>query len=256
MLGPIAHTTDRSGDDRAAFVHATALAAASGTRMVTVHGNAPPGTSNELPDAAALAAGWGRTVAHERRCHECCDDVADTVLDALAQVGPGLVVTGTHARTGLAALMRGSIGLTLAHNLASPTLIVPNRGRSFVDERTGAIDLRHILVPAADADGATRALAAADAVLALAGVTDATATVLHVGAEPLTLAERPGVIVRNVSGAIDAAILEAARAAPPCLIVMVSRGHDSVTDALFGSHADHVVRAAGCPVLIVPHAAA
>ncbi|MBP8810746.1 MAG: universal stress protein [Kofleriaceae bacterium] len=255
MTRTIAHTTDRSGDDRAAFVHATALAATSGARMVTVHGNAPPGVADELPDAAALAARWGRAVVHERRCHECCDDVADTLLDALAKVGAQLVVAGTHARTGLAGLLKGSVGLTLARNLTSPTLIVPNRGKSFVDERTGAIDLRTVLIPAGDAASAARGLAAAELVLGMAGTTDAVRTILHVGEPPLELAAQPGVLVRNVGGAIEAAILEAARHEPPCLIVMPSRGHDSIGDALFGSHTDHIVKAAGCPVLVVPQPA-
>ncbi|MBZ0234964.1 MAG: hypothetical protein K8M05_21730, partial [Deltaproteobacteria bacterium] len=47
----LAHTTDLSGDDGAAFVHAAALAAASGARLVTIHGNAPPETAAQLPAA-------------------------------------------------------------------------------------------------------------------------------------------------------------------------------------------------------------
>ena len=35
----IAHTTDLTGDDLAAFHHAAALAAASGARLVTNHGS-------------------------------------------------------------------------------------------------------------------------------------------------------------------------------------------------------------------------
>jgi nucleotide-binding universal stress UspA family protein len=31
---------------------------------------------------------------------------------------------------------------------------------------------------------------------------------------------------------------------------MTTRGHDGLADVLFGSRAEHVVREAGCPVLI------
>jgi len=94
----IAHTTDLSGDDSAAFHHAAALAAASGARLITVHGNPGEVTAAQLPDAAPLAARWGRVIAHQRICHECCDEVADTVIDAIHQLRPQLVVAGTHAR--------------------------------------------------------------------------------------------------------------------------------------------------------------
>ena len=202
MATTIAHTTDLSGDDHAAFVHASGLAAASAARLVTVHGNAPPTSSGRLPDAAPLAAAWGRPIAHERVCHECCDDVTDTVLDALRRIQPGLVVTGTHARHGLAALVHGSVGMALARNLDVPTLVIPNRGRRFVDERTGAIDLRRILIPAGNPAELAQGLAAARTLLALAGAAAAERIVLHVGATPLLVAPEPGLRVRTATGSI------------------------------------------------------
>ena len=52
--------------------------------------------------------------------------------------------------------------------------------------------------------------------------------------------------------------VSAARAEEACLIVMSTRGHDGLGDVLFGSHTDHVLRDAICPVLVtapgaVPH---
>lgn len=246
----IAHTTDLSGDDTAAFVHASALATASSARLITVHGNAPDSTAAQLPDAGELARRWGRTIEHERRCHECCDDVSDTVLDALRDLKPQLVVVGTHGGRGLAALIRGSVGETIARNLDVPTLVVPNRVRGFADAATGAIDLRRILIPAGDVAEAERGIAAARAFLELTGVTSEL-EIVHAGAEQIALA-RLGVLVTRVPGNLEDAILSVAREHDACLIVMPTRGHDGMGDVLLGSHTERVMRAAQCPVLSVP----
>lgn len=230
----IAHTTDLTGDDLAAFHHAAALAAASGARLVTIHGNAAAAEVSRLPDAAPLAARWGRPIQHQRICHECCDDVADTVLDAVREVAPQLLVVGTHARHGLAALLAGSVAEAVARNVAVPTLIVPNHVRGFVDRETGAIDLQRVLVPAGDTAEAERGLTAARALVALAGAR-AEIEILHVA-----------------HGRIAEAILAEARKRQACVIVMVTRGHDGLADVLLGSRTEHLVRDADFPVLWVP----
>jgi nucleotide-binding universal stress UspA family protein len=247
----IAHATDLSGDDAAAFIHASGLAAASASRLVSVHGNAPPATASQLPDAAVLATRWSRTIDHVRMCHECCDDVEDTVLDAVQKLKPDLVVLGTHARHGLRALLHASVGEALARNLTVPALIVPNRCRGFVDEATGAIDLRRILIPAGTVSQAQRGLAAARSLLALAGVTNAELEIVHVGDDDPEI-EQLGVPVTRASNHLESAILGVAKARHACLIVMPTRGHDSVGDVLLGSHTEHVIRDAECPVLSVP----
>jgi nucleotide-binding universal stress UspA family protein len=232
---PIAHTTDLTGDDSAAFLHACALAAATGTRLVTIHGNAAQAEVGRLPDAAPVAARWGRPIAHQRICHECCDDVADTVVDAVRKLEPQLVVAGTHARHGLAALFTGSVAEAVARNVDAPTLIVPNQGRGFVDTSSGAIDLRRVVVPAGNDTEAAAGLAAARALVKLAGVHDADIVVLHVA-----------------SSRVAHAIVEEAKQRDACVIVMPTHGHDGMVDALVGSRTEHVVRESACPVLVVP----
>lgn len=247
----IAYTTDLSGDDAAAFVHACALAAASGARLVTVHGNAPDLDASRLPDAGVLASRWGRTIDHDRMCHECCDDVTDTVLDAIRQIGPQLVVTGTHARHGIAAVLHASVSEAIARNVRTPTLIVQNHGRGFVDAATGALRLRRVLVPAGTREEALAGLAAARSLLALAGIRDAELVVVHASStgDGFDLADLP-VAVAQTRGKLEDVVLTAAGDAG--LIVMVSRGHDGILDALRGSHTEQVIRDAACPVLSVP----
>ena len=247
----IAHATDLTGDDSLAFVHASALAAASTARLVTVHGNAPRADEARLPDAAPLAARWGRPIDHERRCHDCCEDVADTVIDALAQLRPDLVVLGTHGRHGLAAFVHGSVSETIARNIATPALVVPNGGRGFVDAATGALDLRRIVIPAATAAPARRGIAAARQLAALAGSAGTQLEVIHVGAPDPAIAEL-GVVVTRAEGPLEDTILDVARMRDACVIVMATSGHDGVGDVLLGSHTERVIRHASCPVLSVP----
>lgn len=222
----IAHATDLSGHDEAAFVHATAIAAAAEARLVTIHGNAANVTPGALPDASALAARWGRTLQHDRVCHDCCEDVADTVLDALRTLQPDLVILGTHSRHGFATITHPSVEEAITRNITSPVLIVPNTCRGFIDAATGTILLSRIVISAAVAD-----------VPLLSNVAG-------------TLATLAG--NRDVSFTITTPDhnLEVARDA--CLIVVPSRGHESIGDVLFGSRTEHVVRDATCPVLVVP----
>lgn len=245
----IAFTTDLSGGDHLAFVHACALAAASGARLVTIHGNAPAELASKLPDAAPFAERWGVAIDHRRVCHECCDDVRDTLLDAIQGLAPQLVICGTNARRGFAALVRGSISAALARNLEMPALIIPNDSVGFVDEATGRLTLRALLVPAGSRAEALRGVAAARAFAELTGL-ELPIEIIHAGTDELAVADL-GLPVMRPPGSIEAAIVVAAKQRPGSAIVMVTQGHDGVRDVLTGSHTEHVIRDGHVPVLSV-----
>jgi nucleotide-binding universal stress UspA family protein len=243
----IAHASDSTGDDAPAFLHAAALAR-TGSRLVTVHAGADHGALS--PGAAELAARWGRPIDHELLRIEADDDPAESVIETLRQLQPALVVVGTHARHGLAALMRGSVAETIARNLEVPVLVVPNHARGFVDPRNGTVDLRRIVIPAGNADDARRGADAARSFARIAG-SAAELEIVHAGPLDPEL-EQLGLTVTRIDGSIEDAILAATHAHPACLIVMPTRGHDGVGDALRGSRTEHVIREASCPVLSVP----
>ena len=246
----IAFTTDLSGDDRVAFVHACAVAAASGARLVTIHANAPEERASELPDAAVFAERWGRPIDHRRVCHECCEDVTDTLLDAIRGFAPQLVICGTHARRGFSALVRGSIATALARNVDMPALIIPNDAAGFVDAATGRFTLRELIVPAGSRAEAIRGIAAARSLASLMNLADVPIEVVHAGSDALAI-EDLGIAVVRKTGRIESAIVAAARERPGAAIVMVTHGHDGVRDVLAGSHTEHVIRDAHMPVLSV-----
>jgi hypothetical protein len=91
----------------------------------------------------------------------------------------------------------------------------------------------------------------------LAGATDVELLLLHVhpvGADELRWPADlgPGVRIVRGTGRLEEAIVSAARDQAACVIVMPTHGHDGLRDALLGSHTEHVIRDAGCPVLAVP----
>lgn len=252
MARIIAHLTDLTGADRPAFVHAAALAAVGGARLVTVHGNAAAEDGGVLPEAAPLAERWRRPIEHWRFCQPADEGVTSTLRDAVRAIGPDLVVTGTHARAGLDALFDDSVAEALARTLAVPTLVVPNDGRGFVDEAAGVIDLRRLLVPAADACTAVRGIAAARALLALSAIEGGEIIVLTVGPHALDVPLAGDVRSVRADGAVDEAILTAAREHEACAIVMPTAHTADELDMFVGSHTEHVIRRARRPVLTVP----
>lgn len=258
-MSVIAHTTDLSGDDSAAFAHAVALAARRGAKLCSVHACTGPAPERGFPDARRLLESWHSErapITHEAMLHQCCEDVTDTLLDALRRVGPELVVTATHGRSGVARIFSESVAESVARNVKVPTLIVPLGGDGFVDGATGSVRLGRVLVPVGNAGEAERGLSAALWLLELAAVSDAEVVLLHVDdgtpMPALTLPAGVTVRVRLAKGALEDAIVDAAQSERACAIVMVTRGHDSMSDVLFGSHTERVLAAAGCPILSVP----
>jgi len=242
----IAHPTDLTGDDSRAFVHAAALAAINGGRLVTLY--AGNDRDAAAPDVGALATRWERSIDHEFRHVERDDDVSDTLISTLRELRPAMIVVGTHARHGLAALLRGSIGEAIARNVEMPVLVVPNQGRGFVTD-AGAIELRRIVIPASGVDAALRGTEAARALLALTRTPEATIELLHVG--PIDH-ELDALGATRVEGDLEEAIVGAVQLRDACMVVMPTHGHDGVGDVLRGSHTERVIRDVGCPVLSVP----
>lgn len=252
----IVHACDFTGDDVPAVLHAAALAS-RGARLITLH--AGRDDREPSPSPPELAARWGRPIDRELvriaiEADDVSDGAADNLIDALRELRPELVVVGTHARHGIAAWIRGSIGEAIARNLRVPVLVVPNHARGFVDPRDGAVALRRILVPADHAEAARRGAEAARWLAQLAGHApgpDDELAIVHAGAIDPDL-ERLGIPILRIEGILENAILAAARARDACLIAMATRGHDSVGDVLRGSHTERVIREASCPVLSVP----
>ncbi len=182
-----------------------------------------------------LVCNDGVTIAKEMELEDPEENLGVQVLRQAAEKTGEAVGDGTSAATILAHAI-------LAHGVRN------------IAAGASAIDLKRVLIPAGDVATAARGLTAARALLAVAGVTDAELMVLVVGARPLDLAPADDVTVIRADGPLEDAVLATARDRHACVIVMPTMGHDGVLDALLGSHTEHVIRAAGCPVLTVPAA--
>lgn len=256
----IAHPyAGRADLDRRAHHHAVALAAASGSRLVSVH--ADDGSGDQVPPdrAADVLRGWGRdpaAVEHELRVRESPGDPVEVVIGLLESLGPDLVVLGTAQHRGSLRALLESRAEAIAAHLRVPALIVPTEGRSFVDAG-GGIPLRRVLVPTGDAEAMRAAVERVGWFVDLARADAVEAELLHVAASgapvpEVELPDHPRVrwTRRERGGPLEESIAEEASRAD--LIVMATRGHDSVLDWFFGTHTERVLRRLDGPLLVVP----
>ncbi|MEX1362075.1 MAG: universal stress protein [Nannocystaceae bacterium] len=253
-------TTDLLDHDHAAFEHSVGLALGSGASLVALHANGSPQDATRMPDAQAVLRRWDRpagSLHYQTQVHSCCDDVIDTVLDGLRRLEPDLVVATTHDRGILARTFGGSGAESIAHNVTAPVLLFPPEiDRGFVAPADGASSLRSIVVPAGDAEAARAGLLRAGWIAELLDASEVEVLLLCVGDhDPIPdfdLEVDARLKVRKqVVDADDVctAIVEHSRDAS--LVVMATRGHDSLGDVLRGSRTDRVLHRVGCPVLSV-----
>jgi nucleotide-binding universal stress UspA family protein len=200
------------------------------------------------------------------------------ILDHAVRAPADLVVMGTHGSSGFEHLVLGSITEKVLRKASCPVVTVPPRVRSH-----SRLPFRHVLCASDLSDASASAVQLARS---LAGESGACLTLLHViewpwheppqpsieelpaeqgfalamfrreseerartQLEALVPQPRPGVRVAVVSGTPYEQILAAAAAESADLIVLGVGRRSALNLALLGSTANHVVRAAECPVL-------
>ena len=251
----VVYATDLDSEEEPVLATATSFAIASDAKLVTVHAANGEVAPAQLPHPERLARQWGRAVDCDSLIHSCCEDVTDTLLDALRRLRPDLVICGSHRRRGLSLLVSGSVAEAVARNIDVPTLVVPLNGFGLADASEGKLDVRHIIIPVGDDVSARVGLAAAEWFVEKARLASPELVLLEVGDEPPALRDLPaGRRVRReaAGGSFEAAVQRVAGEQGGTLLVMATRGHDGVGDALLGSHTERVLRGAACPMLIVP----
>jgi nucleotide-binding universal stress UspA family protein len=253
------------------------------TLMPPSIGFALPPRSDARARQAALEelgrfAAPARAAGFEPRLEVREASVAPTILEVARSLPADLVVMGTHGLSGFERLMLGSVAEKVLRRAPCPVLTVPQRAAKPSTEPRTAYE--RILVPLDFADSSLLALRMA---LYLATDFGSRLTLLHVmeglpddrtrdwshwtvpeyrnALEEyarerlhgvLDTDERKGFCVEEVvtSGKAYAEILRVAEERTASLVVMGTHGA-SLGNALFGSTAQHVVRASACPVLTV-----
>jgi nucleotide-binding universal stress UspA family protein len=261
-----------------AFDHARLLAERFQARLTLFHVvEAPPPRGDEREDEM-----WRRAAraAHEHLDRQSGDlrGVSDIVIARegladhalLARIHrekADLVVMATRGRRGLAGFLLGSVAETVVRHGGRPVLCIRE------PEHGAALPYRRILVPTDLTPASRRAFPMAATLARGFGSEVLAVHVAHVAA-------RRGLV--GVSHAVEASpseeavvrfldpdfrglrvgarvligpawqrIVEAARAERADLVALSTHGHDSMSDRIFGSHAERVVRQGPCPVLVV-----
>jgi nucleotide-binding universal stress UspA family protein len=201
------------------------------------------------------------------------------IVDAAAEMEADLVVMGTHGRQGFGHLIMGSVAEKLVRSLACPVLTVSHEeartwaapglvGRilcatdfsemsaealrvalAFAEKHHAAVTLLHVIESVPDHEVAPyRALGDIDSLRAdlEARATERLRRVFADAAAPPV-----GLETRVVTGCAYKEILRIATKERVDLIVIGAQGHGVLEHLLSGSNAQHVIRAATCPVLTV-----
>lgn len=254
----IVHAAETLESDEIGLQHAVALAARCGASLTSIHAytNTSPA---KLPNASELLARWGitsRGVPHHWWLQPIAEDAAETLLQAVHELEPDLLVASTRACGGASRILSGSVAEALARNSCVPVLLLPVGGRSLVDPATGALQLRRLLLPAGDLAHTQRAVEAAATLLHSIGEPAGELVLLHVmdgsAAAPPSPPAHATLTYASASGPLETAVARCARAQDADMVVMSTRGHDGLLDVLLASHTERVLHTLDRPLLWVP----
>ena len=207
------------------------------------------------------------------------------ICEVANKVGAELIVIATHGRTGLRRLMLGSTAERVVQHAPCPVLVVREKEREFLEIAKGkgaALHITKVLVPVDFSESSREGLLYA---ISFARRFGARLILLHaIQVQPFIPVDShaahermpaPGVIERAArlgarkflkqvdfagvnyemeiqSGRPAEEISRYAENAGVELIITSTHGQTGLAHALIGSTAEHVVRYAHCPVLVVP----
>jgi nucleotide-binding universal stress UspA family protein len=269
---PIVHPTDFSDLSADAFVHALRIALAAKSKLYLLHVE----TGHEswsFPHVRHALAFWKLMIDDETEKHPQAaieaklgirvvkvslhrQDPVQGILNFLDGHPTKLIVLATRGRDGPARWLHGSIAEVVSRRAATPTLFVAPGARGFVDQLSGQLRLRRVLIPIDHAPAPSAPLNAIGEFVQLLTGQDLAVHLLHVGRLAPVLQRTPeSVMSVNVEvrpGDVVDTILQTAIEIDADLIAMPTAGHHGILDGLRGSTTERVLRHAPCPVLAVP----
>ncbi len=274
--------TDLSPAAEHAFDHARLLADRFRASLTLFHALEVPDLES-APRAFASEQGiWDRAAAEvcgrlQQRVHglpgpcrvvvEKTTSTHSAIVEIIRKTQPDLVVMATHGRRGLAHLLLGSVTEKVIQRVYRPVLCLrqPEHGPRFPYRKILvptdlslasrlAFPLAASLARATGAEILSVCVIPASSLATLSGIPEAHPVVipseahlwkfLQADFDPLP------VTAQVLSGTVWDRIVHTARVEEVDLIVMATRGHDSLADHILGSNTERVVRHAPCPVLV------
>ena len=263
----IVHPTDLSPSSASAFAHALRVAMAAKSKLYVLHVlQDDPGEGWESPDGRLrrLLVQWH--LLHENDPSGEIDtklglqienvmfrrrqSPKDEIAHFLNQHACDLVVLAAHGRDRPSHWLEGSIAETVFKRSAVPTLFVPHGARGFVDQASGNVRLRRVLVPVDHSPLPYRAIEAARSFPHLLTGVDITMQLLHVGGTAPAIHDAKNPITIRYGNVVQT-ILDATIEYDVDFICMPTAGHHGILDALRGSTTERVLRHAPCPLLAI-----
>jgi len=268
----IAFPTDLSEDNSTAFEHALALSLRARGTLNIIHANPGFGAAQRMPDPIPVLTRWGRLkegagadtpselgIEVRNTLFSCCDDTVDTLLVALKEAQPDLLLVPTRNRAGIFRTVKGSVSEALARNAGLPTLFISPERSKLVNPADGSLTMARVLIPMHSREGGELLLKTIMALLDKLEVREVELIVLHITEQPpVALPDRPDRpdwrwrTMRGRGSNVEKALHEAQLELHSDLLVMTSRRYHGMLDFLIGNEAERVKRRAGCPLLSVP----
>lgn len=168
-----------------------------------------------------------------------------------------LLVIGTEEKNMRSGLFGSSLAKCLAEYFRLATLFIPYGSRPFIDEATGVIALKRVLVPVKDVRFYECAMQQLMKLLDILPGVQLEVTGLHVGETfpllPLVNHERIHWKTAVYQGDIAHTIAAQADAQCADMVLMATNGRDTLVRTLAGSKTEQLLGMVSCPVLSVVH---
>ena len=272
FLRNVFHPTDFSESSDIAFAHALKIALVSNAKLNLMH--VSPSSSNsvmqEFPKIKETLKSWGVIT---KSCTEkdlmqlgfryqkvigVHDSPAKSILQFLSKHPADLTVLAIAQRQGADRMLKKSVAEDVSRGSGGMTLFIPDQSKGFVSYKNGSVNLKNILIPIDIKPNPKLAVNAAKHLVSTLGCEDCVFTLAFIG----DTSDMPHADIENNNGwqwkrtlrrgnVVDM-ILEIVDEISPDLIVMATKGHQGILDAVRGSTTEQVLRRARIPLLAVP----
>lgn len=268
----IFHPTDFSQDSQVAFAHALRLALVHRAELTVMHVDpavAPEGFE-DFPRIRPTLAAWGLLPESSaksdvaqlgigiKKVRALAGNPKHAIIHHLRSSPTDLMVLATHQHGGFAFRGHHPVAEPVSREVHVMTLFVPSHVEGFVSLKTGETSLHRLLLPITTDPPSQLAVDAASSLASKLAGLPVTFTLVHAGAETgikeLSLPQRSDWSWNQLFGQGDPVewILAAGAEFDVDLIVMTTKGQDSVLDLLRGTTTERVLRGARCPLLAIP----
>lgn len=268
----IFHPTDFSKDSQVAFAHALKLALVFHAELTILHVDpaVSPEGFEDFPRIRPTLAQWGLLPESSsksdvttlgiriRKVRALAADAKQAIIHHLTSSPTDLMVLATHQHEGFARWVHQTLAAPVSREMQMKTLFVPSHVEGFVDRETGQTTLQRLLIPMSLQPPSQPAIDAACTLISQLNSPAVSLTLVHAGKEPdvtaLNMPQKAGWSWHQLFGKGDPVewILAAGEEFDVDLIVMATKGQDSLFDMLRGSTTERVLRGARCPLLAIP----